>query len=229
MPARFRLHATMLGIVLVPLLIGGPDVTAAPAAGRVCAPTSMVKVVTSLDVPGTPDGHFVRVPKTLYRYGDGLGRVEESFNPETGLHLLIVVAEPHVWMVDRATGQGKYQRDPGPTYFFRARLFGDPSIRSALISSLEFGCEMAWLVAAGATRTQANHPALGLIERLEYREGQEMVYLYTRSGLPVRLELLRSGRLHIGVEYLQYESDLPLNRSLFERPAGIEFSGEARP
>jgi hypothetical protein len=176
-----------------------------------------------------PQTHFVRVPKTLYRFGDGFGRVEESLNPETGLHLLIVVAEPHVWMVDRATGRGKYQKDPGPTYIFRARMFGDPSIQSALINALEFGCETAWLTAAGATKTQHTHPTLGPVERLEYREGQESVSLYVRSGRPVRAELHRSGDLQVGIDYAHYQVDLPLNRSLFERPAGIRFSGEARP
>ena len=228
MPARFRTRLTMLGVALWPLLIG-PSVTAMPAADRVCAPTSMIKVVTSMDVPGLPHSHFVRVPKTLYRFGDGLGRVEESLNPETGLHLLIVVAEPHVWMVDRATGRGKYQRDPGPTYFFQARIFGDPSIKSALINALEFGCETAWLTAAGAARSKHTHPTLGPVERLEYREGQDAVVLYVRSGRPVRVELHRSGDLQVGIDYLQYQSDLPLDRSLFERPAGVKFSGEARP
>jgi hypothetical protein len=227
MPARLRIRLTILGIALCPFLIG-PSVRVAPAADRVCAPTSMIKVVTSLDVPGLPHSHFIRVPKTLYRFGDGLGRVEESLNPETGLHLLMVVAEPHVWMVDRATGRGKYQRDPGPTYFFRARMFGDPSIQSALINALEFGCETAWLAAAGAARTKHTHPTLGRVDRLEYREGDEAVSLYVRSGRPVRVELHRSGDLQVGIDYLQYQSDLPLNRSLFERPAGIQFSGEAR-
>ena len=227
MPARFPACVTLFLIALGPILIA-PSVGAAPE-DRVCAPTSMIKVVTSLDVPGTPQTHFVRVPKTLYRFGDDLGRVEESLNPETGLHLLIVVAEPHVWMVDRATGRGKYQRDPGPTYVFRARMFGDPSIRSGLITALEFGCEAAWLTAAGATKTQHTHPRLGVVDRREYREGHEAVSLLVRSGRPVRAELHRSGQLHVAIDYLQYQSDLPLNRALFERPAGIDFSGEARP
>ena len=133
-----------------------------------------------------------------------------------------------MWVVDRTARKGNYQKDPGPTYFFRARIFGDPSIQSAFINSLEFGCETAWLVAVGATKTRAKHPTLGLVDRLEYREGNETLHLYVRSGLPARLELHRFGRLYVAMQYLEYHPDLPLNPSLFERPAGIQFSGEER-
>ena len=228
MPARLGVPVKLITFALLSMLIG-TSATAGPPSDRVCAPTAMLRVVTAQDVPNVPATHFVRVPKTLYRYGDGLGRVEEALNPETGLHLLIVVAEPHVWMADRASGQGKYVKDPGPTYFFRARIFGDPTIQSAFINSLEFGCETTWLAGAGAVRTQVKHPALGVADRLEYREGHEAVYLYLRTGRPVRLEVHRSGRLYVALDYLQYEPDLPLNRALFEQPAGIQFSGESRP
>ena len=153
--------------------------------------------------------------------------MEETLNPETRLHLLVVVAEPHVWMADRASRQGNYVKDPGPTYVFRAQILGDPTIQSAFINSLEFGCEAAWLAAAGASKMRVQHPTLGAADRLEYREGQEAVHLYVRWGRPVRLEVHRAGRLYVGVEYRQYEH-LPLDRSLFERPAGIQFAGEPR-
>lgn len=225
MPTR-SVQVRLIAAALFLVLIAGPNTLT--ASGRICAPTSMIKVVTSLDVPGAPHHPFVRVPKTLYRYGEGLGRVEESANPETGLHLLFVIAEPHVWVVDQATRTGKYQRDPGPTYLFRAKIFSDPNIQSAFINSLEFGCETAWLIAAGATTTRTGHPTLGLVDRLVYRERNETLHLYARSGHPVRLELHRPGGLYVAVQYLQYESNLPLDRGLFERPVGVQFSGEGR-
>src|SRR5438034_10274503 len=58
-----------------------------------CAPTRMLRIVTTVDAFGLPADHFVTQPKTLYRYGSMFGRVEEVFNKQTGLHLLVVVSE----------------------------------------------------------------------------------------------------------------------------------------
>src|SRR5438128_8769148 len=54
-----------------------------------CAPTRMLRIVTTVDAFGLPADHFVTQPKTLYRYGSMFGRVEEVFNKQTGLHLLV--------------------------------------------------------------------------------------------------------------------------------------------
>lgn len=198
------------------------------AAERVCAPTSMLKVVTALDVPGAPKDHFVRVPKTLYRYGERYGRVEETRNPGTGLHLLVVVSEPDIWIADRASRRGNSQKDLGPTFFFRAAIFGDPKIQSSFINSLEFGCEVAWLSEAGAKKTSVTDADLGPVESLAYIEGVESLTLLLRSGMPARLELHRNGSLYVAVQYLQYSTGLPFQPALFSRPEGIAFDGEER-
>jgi len=201
----------------------------AAAVDRVCAPTSMLKAVTALDVPGAPKDHFVRTPKTLYRYGERFGRVEESRNTETGLHLLVVVSEPDIWVADLATKRGNYQKDPGPTYNFKAVIFGDPNIQSRLINSLEFGCEVAWLSEVGAKKSSVNHADLGAVQQLGYTEGSESLSLFLRSGVPVRLEVRQGGTLYVAVQYLQYSASLLFQPSLFTRPTGIAFEGEQRP
>lgn len=201
----------------------------APAADRVCAPAAMLKAVTAWDVPGAPKDHFVRAPKTLYRQGERFGRVEEAQNAETGLHLLVVVSEPDLWVADLVTKRGNYQKDPGPSYNFRALVFGDPNIQSRFINSLEFGCEAAWLAEAGATRSSVNHASLGAVEQLAYTEGSESLSLFLRSGGPARLELMRNGSLYVAVQYLQYSAGLPFQPDLFTRPIDIVFDGEQKP
>lgn len=212
--------------LLIAVLTMLPLVTV--AADRVCAPSSMLRVITVLDVPSVPKNHFVRVPKTLYRYGERYGRVEEARNPESGLHLLVVVDEPHLWVADLTSQTGNYQRDQGPTFRFRAAIFGDPNIRSAFINSLEFGCEVTWLSSAGAARKKVHHETLGAVELLEYDEGIETVRLYLRSGTPSRLELHQDGQLRVAVQYLEYKPGLLFNPTLFKRPQGIRFAGEDR-
>ena len=200
---------------------------AAIAADRVCAPDSMIQVVAALDVPGAPSDHFVRVPKTLYRFGERYGRVEEARNPVTGVHLLIVVSEPDVWIADLAGRRGSYEKDMGPTYYFRARIFGDPSIRSSFINTLEFGCEWEWLLRAGAKSTKRNHPVLGSVDEITYSEGTETVILFAKDRVPRRIELNRDGKLYLGVQYHSYTSGLRFDPSLFTRPSDILFVGEA--
>jgi hypothetical protein len=196
------------------------------AIDRVCSPASMLKVVASMEVPDAPKGHFVRVPKTLYRYGERYGRIEEARNPETRLHLLIVVSEPDIWIVDLAGRRGDYQKDNGPTYYFRSVIFGDPSIRSRLINSLEFGCEIEWLRQAGAKITPASHPEFGAVQKITYSEGDETMQLFAQSGVPKRLEIHRNGTLYVAVNYLEYVPGMRFDKSLFSRPTGIAFSGE---
>src|SRR5260221_6806196 len=95
------------------------------AADKVCAPQSVLKAVTSMETPDLPPNHFYRIPKTLYRLGEKQGRVEEALNPETTIHLLIVVNETDVWMVNLAERPGRDNRDSRPTFYFRCPTVAD--------------------------------------------------------------------------------------------------------
>lgn len=216
--SRMINHAVFAALALTPV--------AALAADRVCAPSSMLKVVTAMDVPGAPNGHFGKVPKTVYRAGERYGRVEEALNPSSGLQLLVVVSEPDMWIADLASGRGNYHKDPGPTYYFRSRIFGDPAIQSRLINSLEFGCEIDWLLQAGATATRGKHPELGEVDGYTYTEGSEVLKLFAKSQVPQRLELHRNGALYAAIRYLEYMPGLDSKPALFSRPTGIVFAGE---
>src|SRR5690349_9956447 len=174
------LRALALSALLWPLACAGAD--------KVCSPSRLLKVVTTIETPGMPKDHFLRVPTTLYRLGDGNGRIEEAPNPRTGNHLLIVINEPDVWAVNLALRKGKYQKDPGPTYYFRARLFDNSEARSAVIRTLEIGCEVKWLLEAGAKPLETVHPTLGAVNQLEFVEGNERLVLYERGGKPLQLE-----------------------------------------
>lgn len=190
---------------------------------KVCAPDPMLKVVAKFDIPGVPMGHFLRAPKTIYRYGSRYGRIEETYNPITDAQILVIANEPDIWVVNLATQSGKYVRDPGPTYYFRARIFGDTAVKSPVLRSLEFGCEIPWLRESGATDKTTTDPTLGYVRRLEYFEENEKAILYERAGKPVRLELFRNGQLIFTMEYIEYAPDLKFEKALFEKPSGVVF------
>jgi len=212
-------------IVLVAVLIP----SAVAAVETVCAPDSMVKVVTRLDVPGfnVPPDHDPRVPKTYHLYGLQYVRVEQgpALEPlRPGLDSLTVVNGPDIWMGNPTTGRGLHIVDPGRKHTnFRARLLPGFGIKSPAINRLEVGCEIAWLKASGAIERAIKHPMLGVVRGLEYSEGVEKATLYERSGKPVRFEVTQNDRPIAAVDYLEYASGLPFEAKLFEKPSGITF------
>lgn len=213
MPVKSILAGALL------FLFAGP----VEAAERVCAPAGMLKVVTRAVIPGIAPDHFAHSPKTLYRYLNRYGRAEEASNPETGLQLLIVVDEPHVWAANLATGQGRYMKDSGPTFNFRARIFGDDAVKSPFIRSLELGCELSWLREAGAKEETVDHEKLGKVRKLEFSEGGETIRLFARGNTPVRLELIKNGDLDFAQDYHEYSPNLAFRPELFKMPQGIRF------
>lgn len=132
----------------------------AEAVGRVCAPETMLKVVYSFDVPAAPKDIFLRTQTTLYRQGEKYGRAEEAKNPSSGVQLLTVVSEPHMWVADLVSRKGNYTRDQGPTYYFRPLIFDGLAINSVFINSLEVGCERKWLTEAGAKKKRTSEPQI---------------------------------------------------------------------
>ena len=193
------------------------------AADKVCAPPSLLKVVTTIETPDLPPNHFYRAPKTLYRLGERQGRVEEAPNRESGIHLLIVVNEPDIWMANLTQRKGRYQRDPGPTYYFQARVFGDPAVNSTFIRSFEIGCEVAWMRGAGIKPKQTKHSTLGAVSTFEFIEGAERLVLFERNGKPLRVELFGPSGWVMAMNYLSYEANLKANPKLFTKPEGIHF------
>ena len=86
------MKTALLGMVCLCLAVGS-------AHGQLTS-NRMMKVVTRDTAPNTPSGSFPSKPKTLYRMGETYGRLEEMPDSDQGIHGLIVVAEPKVWMIN---------------------------------------------------------------------------------------------------------------------------------
>lgn len=182
-----------------------------------CAPTRMLRIVTTVDAFGLPADHFVTQPKTLYRYGSMFGRVEEVFNKQTGLHLLVVVSEPDVWVVNRVNNSGQHMTDRGPNIDFHAPII--TATKSEHWRKLEFGCEEGFMREVSA-RTE---PAEGGMTRYTHEaEGVKASLVVNPKGRPERLEI-ESSEGRFVVKYLSYE-DSDFQADLFARPTGVRFS-----
>lgn len=198
-----------------------------PAAAT-CAPERMVRIVTRVATPPVEPGSFGAAPKTLYRLGTKYGRVEELPNPATKLHLLIVVNEPDVWMVNQLDRTGRHIVDQGPTFNFRAPIFEKDGMPPILLT-LELGCERAFLAAnnakpAGEATFVSRRCELQTVTAADFR-----VTICLGAGKePMRASIYERGALIFDMEYDSYQDDLAPNLKLFERPSGIAFSEPAR-
>jgi hypothetical protein len=194
------------------------------AAEDVCAPDKMLKVVTVADTPHLDPASFAAKPRTLYRQGERYGRVEEPLNPRTGTQLVFVVNEPDVWVADLVSKRGEHALDPGPSYVFRAQIFGEAASNNTVIRGIEFGCEARAMRAAGAKETMVDHETFGRVTQLEHTEASEkIVVLLDGKSKPKRLELYYEDKLAFAMNYAEYNDTLPFNPTLFQKPAGIEY------
>lgn len=66
--------------------------------------------------PKTPADSFGAKLKVPYIAGTTYSRIEEQFDPAEGIHGLIVVAEPDIWMVNLFPRIAQHIVDSGPTF-----------------------------------------------------------------------------------------------------------------
>jgi hypothetical protein len=182
----------------------------------------MLHVVTSTQVEGQPSDAFVTKPKVLYRLGNKYGRVEEADDPEHRLHLLFVVSEPDLWVVNRSDGTGQHMVDRGPSLNFRAPAL--QAVKSAEWNEFEFGCEEAFMTARGVKPVSDS--------------AGNLTYAYDKEDVSVRLVVSTDHKpksisakipeATLRLNYLTYEWLQP-DLSLFQRPANIAFRERTQP
>jgi len=189
-----------------------------------CAPDKMLRVVFRDATPGLDANSFAAKPKTLYRLGNRLGRVEEAPDPDHGIHGLIVVSEPDSWIVNLATKTGQHVVDSGAPYEFHAPILGG-SRASDFLKSFEFGCEIAFMKDRAITPTPVQVETRKLAS---YRvsEGNQTIFLAVDVTLqkPVVAALYENGKVVTYLKYLSYDSDLAPDPSLFKPPSGVTLS-----
>jgi hypothetical protein len=203
-------------------LLGIAGCATGPAAPPDEAET-MTRVVFRNVSPGVEPGSHAALPRTLFRSGLRYGRLEHPPDPSTGTHMLVVVNEPHGFLVDRSRRSALYLRDPGPSYAFRAPIVDDPDAPE-LLTALEFGKEIAFLRALGATPREARDDQGRAVDRWESDfEGYHIVLLSDRrSGLPREIRVRKGDTPIRAFVYDDYQVFLPLDRSLFVPPPGVQ-------
>ena len=205
------------------LLIG---LVAAPAVAETCAPPKLMKIVTRSVGPDIAPGSFRAKPLTLYRQGERFLRSEEAADSERNLHMMVVVAEPDIWFVNRADRTGRHVVDPGPSYIAHAPIVAGQGVPAAF-AELEFGCEAGFARArgreAGARGVGGREARIHVLQEGDRR----LEILLAPDNNPLEVAYYEGARTVLMIRYDVYETGLPDNPALFRKPEGFTFQDAA--
>ena len=159
-------------------------------------------------------------PRKVWRLGTEFLRFEDTPNPETGAHILAIVHEPDIWIIDRNKNQGQHTVDPGPQYAVHCPIF--PREPSEKLKKLEFGAELKFFQDNGATEPPSQ--TVDGIKCKLYRlklDDREVTLFLKPDNLPLQIEVQSAGTKY-AVRFLKYDPDQKPDMSLFKVPSGIK-------
>jgi hypothetical protein len=159
-------------------------------------------------------------PRKIWQLGKEFLRFEDVPNPETGVHGLIIVDEPDIWIIDRNKGEGQHAVDPGPQYVVHFPIL--PREQSEKLKRLEFGSELKFFQDNGA-KELASQTVDGFkckLYRLEL-DDRELTLFLKPDNLPLQIEV-QSASVKYAVRFLRYDPNQKPDMSLFRVPPGIK-------
>jgi hypothetical protein len=197
----------------------------APTAAATCAPTKLVHVVVSNVSPGIDAASFGAKPKVFYRIGSDKLRVEEALDAANGIHGIMVVSEPNIWMANLYDGTGKHIVDPGPTFFAKAPVVGAEGIPPKLLG-LEFGCEADYIAANAPKPVRSEHIGTDSFDVYRVEDGADAVEILERpaSGTPALVRYYHQNQAVMILRYDLYETGLANDPALFMPPANVRYT-----
>ena len=158
--------------------------------------------------------------KKVWRISNTYLRFEDAPNPQTGIHGLIIVAEPDIWIIDRNTNQAQHTVDPGPSYKIHFPLFASET--SEKLRALEFGHELEYFQENDA-RELPPQDIDGFkckVLRLEIDDREVTLFLKT-NDTPLQI-VVKSPVYEYAMRFLRYEPDRKPDKLLFQLPPGVQ-------
>jgi hypothetical protein len=216
---RMKLYICYAVLGFVALVCGGR------ATAATCAPAKLERMVVANISPGIDAASFNAKPKTYYRIGSDKLRIEEALDAANGIHAVVVVSEPNIWMANLSDGTGKHIVDPGPTFFAKAPIVGVEGISSKLLG-LEFGCEADYVAANAPTPVRSEQVGNDRFDVYRIEDGSDAVEILERpgSGIPSLVRYYHQNNLAMVLQYEAYETALPNDPALFTPPANIHYT-----
>lgn len=201
---------------------------AAPAHAMTCAPSKLVRIVQTAVTPGIDPTSFGAQPRTYYRIGNNNLRIEEAPDTANGIHGLVIVSEPNIWMINLFDNTGQHIVDPGPTFNAVAPVIAIRGL-PAKLADMQLGCEEDYLTTNAVKPTRTEH--IGDADFTVYRiaDGGDALELLERRGTttPAYARYYHQGKLNLALRYDVYETGLADDPSLFVPPGGIKMKEAA--
>jgi hypothetical protein len=214
------LYALLRTVALTGVLFG----LALPAAAATCAPPKLVHITVANATPGIDPASFNGQPKEYYRIGSSKVRIEEAVDRSNGIHGIIVVDEPNIWMANLYDNTGKHAVDPGPTFLAKAPVFGQ-NVPGKLID-LEFGCENDFIAANAPKPSRSETIGTATFDAYRVDDAGDAVEILERSGtsIPAFARYYHQGSLVMVLRYDAYATGLPYDAKLFAAPANVRYT-----
>lgn len=168
-----------------------------------CPEGKMLYMKTVAEGPNVPPDSFAAKPRVLYLLGTRYSRAEELPDPAHGLHLLLVVNEPDVWMANLADHTGNHVVDREPPLEVHTPVMTD--INSSHWKALEFGRELAFMKSVSAQKVDSPD---GTSLYTHAFEGITVQLYTSKDGVPAKLALQRPDD-RLTFNYLKYECRSP--------------------
>lgn len=190
-------------------------------------PLTMTKLTVRLENPDVPKESFAAKPKVVYRAGAVYCRTEEVPDTEHGIHGLMIISEPDVWMVNLLSKTAQHFTDPGPTFNCRMPMFGGGQVKSATdanqpLLQLEFGRELAYFKDKGAASKKG--PVLRDKPTNVYTAeiGDSQLFLFTTDMSERPWAVARKHGDTTEIFWYGIYEELPFDFKLFAKPQGVK-------
>jgi len=187
----------------------------------------MTRLTAKLESPEIPKDSFAAQPKRMYRAGNKFCRIEENADLAHGIHGLMIISEPDVWMVNQLDKTARHMVDTGPTFNCRMPIFataGDVKSSDDLkqLVQLEFGRELNYF------RSRSGPPSPGPVLRgkstkvYSVENGDVQLFLFTDGDpeAPVSVVKTRDKSREI-IWYGEY-MEVPFDAKMLARPEGVK-------
>lgn len=186
------------------------------------APRTMIMVTVKLESPEIPKESFAAQPKRIYRAGTQYCRTEENPDLQNGIHGLMIINEPDVWMVNRLDNTARHIVDSGPTYRCRMPMYVNSNDMKAPLAELEFGHELDFFRPKSAAPTPG--PVLlgkaTMVYNANISDSQLFLFTAVESGVPV--SVVRQTEKTREIFWYGEFQELPFDSKLFSKPEGVK-------
>jgi len=189
------------------------------------SPATMTKMLVRLSGPGIKPQSHSALARTIYRAGPHYARIEDPPDARQQLQKVTVIAEPDAYSFNLIGKTGTHVIDQGGANDLHLPIVlpFDPKHQLPALDRLEFGSEFEFFEQGGATKEAGPVINAQPTDAYVLKTPSGPARLVAKSGTetPIKLTWQMPDGTY-SYEYTSYE-DVPFDRQLFSKPAGIKF------